>query len=428
MSLLNIKLSKESETAKSKYVKPFDFFLIILGLYFSFTYYVRYEAKVLALCCLLATCGGLLLPVARKVFRTYIQVANYLVAILFFVILGISIFTGGVKASSIWWIGVTPVVAALLLNGFYSIVWFILVTIEIIVLYYLKTHGMLPDSVVPPEKMDQFLTTSTIAGIFLLTTLCIIADTLRERLSLQKEELQSKAFRLTQLASLGSLASGVSHEINNPLAVIKGSQLKIKRMIEGDEPVDKKTLKNYMDKIERNVRRIQEITSSMRAISDKDSHKKIIAINMEELVMSLASMAKERIGQKNILVVTEIKSNELYFSGIYNEIFQAMFNIVDNSMDELIDLNNDQGKIEISLDRTGSDIIISVKDNGRGIPENLRGNIFDPFFTTKGIGQGTGLGLTYSFNVLSYNGGTLELVNQATKGTTFKATLPILQT
>lgn len=406
---------------------PFNYCWMALGAYFSMTYYLRYEAKILAMCCLFATIAGMLLPFFMRKIKSYVIVANYIILVLFLTVLALSFFTGGIKASSIWWVGLIPVIAALLLNGFYSVVWFVISVIEILILVYMKRHQLLPDSVIPPEGVDQFLVTSTVFGIFLITILCILTDTLREKISDEKEELQNKSFRLTQLASLGSLASGVSHEINNPLAVIKGSQLKIKRMIESEEVVDKKHLINYMNKIERNVRRIQEITTSIRGISAKDGHKKITAINIQELLTSITSMGREKIGPKPIYIGVEFRATELYFHGIYNEIFQAFYNIVENSIDELVDLNNGMGRIEITLEHEGDNIIIYFKDNGRGIPENQRVNIFDPFFTTKNFGHATGLGLTYSFNVLSYNGGTLELVPQKDRGTTFKARLPVFQ-
>ncbi len=426
MAFLSMKLTRQSEAAKAKYIIPFNYCWMAIGAYFSLTYYLRYEAKILAMCCLFATVSGMLLPLFMRAIKSYTIVANYIILVLFLTVLALSLYTGGIKASSIWWIGLIPVIAALLLNGFYSVIWFVISIIEVVLLFYMKNNDLLPTNVIPPGGMDQFLITSTVFGIFLITILCILTDTLRERISNEKEELQNKSFRLTQLASLGSLASGVSHEINNPLAVIKGSQLKIKRMIESEEVIDKKNLINYMNKIERNVKRIQEITTSLRGIS-KDGNKKIVAINMQELLTSVAAMGRERIGIKPITLNLEFKATELYFNGIYSEVFQAFYNIVENSIDELVDLNNGAGKIEISLDFSDDNMVICFKDNGRGIPEKFRDNIFDPFFTTKRFGHATGLGLTYSFNVISYNGGTLELVAQKEKGTTFKATLPVFQ-
>lgn len=421
---LSTKLSKQSEAAKVQYVGPFAYCCVLLGIYFSLTYYLRYEAKILASCCLAATLAAMCIPLVLRFSKSYLLVANYIVFIFFLTMQILTIYTGGIKASSIWWLGITPVLAAFLLNAFYSIVWFLLMVVNIIGVFYLQKEGMLPLDVVPAAGKDQFLATSTIFGITLLTALCALADTLREKTSAEKEKLQGEAFRLTQLASLGNLAAGVSHEINNPLAVIRGSQLKIKRMIEGDEPVDKKILKSYMQKIERSAKRINEVTASMRTMS-KGKDKTISPINIQELVELIARSCRERIGTRDIQVKTTIRQKNLYFTGIYKEIYQALYNIVQNSLDELIDLNRGKGEIELILDAQGNDILVYIKDNGRGISPEIAAYIFDPFFTTKSASRSTGLGLTYSQNVFSYNGGRLEIY-PAKLGACFKIVLPLV--
>ncbi|TDP53139.1 phospho-acceptor domain-containing protein [Bacteriovorax stolpii] len=423
MKFISPTLSKQSELAKARYVLPFTYCFVALGIYFFLTYYFRYESKILAFSCLAASFAVMFLPFIMKTFKSYLLTANYIILVYFITIEMLTLYTGGIKASSIWWIGIVPVLAAFLLNAFYSIIWFIIIALNIVLISQLKRLDMLPLNVVPAQGMDQFLVTSTVFGIILITALCILADILREKTTSEKEELQNKSFRLTQLASLGNLATGVAHEINNPLSVIKGCQYKIRRMIEGEKPIDKKALESYMDKIERNVKRIQDVTFSMRSISDK-SNRKISPINMQELLMSVAAMAKDRVGNRDIQIHTHFKQTELYFSGIYNEIFRAIYIIVENSLDELIDLNRGNGQVEISLDDYGPNMMIFIRDNGRGIPEEFTKNIFDPFFTTKSIGQATGLGLTYSANIITFNGGTLEFIPTPGKGACFKVVLP----
>lgn len=425
MEFLSYKLSPQSQTAKARYVVPFSYCFMALGLYFSLTYYFRYESKILAASCLSASVAVLFLPTIMRLTKSYLITANYIIIVYFATIQMLTLFTGGVKTSSIWWIGIVPVLAAFLLNAFYGTVWFLLVILDIMLLSYLKRADLLPMNVVPAEGMDQFLVTSNVSGIILISALCILADLLREKTSAEKDDLQNRTFRLTQLASLGNLATGVAHEINNPLSVIKGSQYKINRMIDSEEPIDKKALQNYMQKIERNVKRIQDITFSMRSISDKGSHRKISPINLQELLMSIAAMGRERIGSRDIVINTTFKHNNLYFSGIYNEIYRALYIIVENSLDELIDLSRGHGVVEITLERQGQNSVISIKDNGRGIPEEFVNNIFDPFFTTKSIGQATGLGLTYSSNIITFNGGSVELAPSPSKGACFKVTLPV---
>ena len=421
---LSIKLSKQSEAAKAQYIGPFTYCFVLLGIYFALNYYLKYEAKILALSCLGATAAAMTIPLARRYSRSYALVANYVVLIFFTTIQILTIHTGGIKTSSIWWLGITPVLAAFLLNAFYSILWFVLMVVNILVIFYLQNNGFLPVNVIPEVGKEQFLMTSTIFGITLLTALCALSDMLREKISSEKDKLQGEAFRLTQLASLGNLAAGVSHEINNPLAVIRGAQLKIRRMLEGDEDIDKKALKNYMQKIERSTRRIHDVTASMRTLST-DSDAKLTTINIQELVEAIARTCRDRIGTRDIQVKTVIRQRDLYFTGFYKEIYRAFFNVVLNAMDELIDLNRGNGEIELILDAQGDDILVYIKDNGRGIPPEVEPYIFDPFFSTKLVGRATGLGLTFSQNVFSYNGGRLELY-PSKQGACFKITLPVV--
>lgn len=427
MKSITVALSKQSQLAKSRYVKPFTYCLVTLSAYFTITYYIRYEAKVLAAACFFALICSFMIPLTLKYTKSYTFIANYIVTIYFLTIEVLTFYTGGIKASSIWWIGLVPVLAAFLLNAYYSIIWFLIMGINITFITILKRYDMLPMSVIPSRGVDQFLNTSTIFGIIVLTAMCVLTDILREKTSSENEQLQAKSFRLGQLASLGKLATGVAHEINNPLAVIRGSQLKISRMINGEKEIDKDALKHYMIKIDRNVRRIQDITFSMRNIADTKG-KKIIPFDIEDVLREMIEKSRKLIGTRSINVELQVKGENFIFNGISNEIYRAFFNIYENSLDELIDLSPDYGLINIDLEKIEDNIVVTIKDNGRGIPSDIQPHIFDPFFTNKMIGQGIGLGLTYSFNVISFNGGLLELCPPGQSvGACFKATLPQFQ-
>lgn len=424
MKSVTIALTKQSKIAKARYVRPFTYCLVTLSAYFTIVYFIRYEAKVLAFTCLFALICSMLIPYALKYTKSHTFVANYIVTIYFITVQMLTLYTGGIKASSIWWLGMVPVLAAFLLNAYYSVIWFFIMGSNMAFVMLLQRYDMLPDSVIPSSGVDEFLNTSTIFGITMLTALCVLTDVLREKTSSENEQLLGKTFRLSQLASLGKLATGVAHEINNPLAVIRGSQLKINRMIASEKEIDKEALKHYMIKIDRNVRRIQDITSSMRNIADTKG-KKIAPFDIEEVLREMIEKGKKQIGSRNIVVKLTVKGENFLFNGISNEIYRACFNIYENSLDELIDLSPDYGLINIELEKQGENIVITFKDNGRGIPLDIQPNIFDPFFTNKMIGQGIGLGLTYSFNVISFNGGLLELCSpKESAGACFKVTLP----
>jgi C4-dicarboxylate-specific signal transduction histidine kinase len=237
--------------------------------------------------------------------------------------------------------------------------------------------------------------------------------------------LKLKAFQLNQLAALGKLASGVAHEINNPLTVLRGTQLKIARMIADEKEIDKAILADYMLKIQRNILRIQDVTTLMRTISEKSTDRTISDVHLQKLLSDVVQMLSEEINKAEINVEVDYPKDEIHFNGIYTELFQAFFNIIENALYELREVPRGDLKIVIRLEKDSQHIIVLIKDNGRGISPQIRDHIFDPFFTTKNFGVGKGLGLSFSFNVFTNNGGSLELLDTL-GGSTFKATLPRL--
>lgn len=424
---MKIQLSKHSERAKAKYIIPFTYSLVGMGLFFSVYYYTRYHAKNLAISCAIASLAACFIPLVKRVFKSHIVMANYVVMTHFLSVTFLALHTGGVKASAIWWLGTVPILASFLLNSTFSIIWYLVVLVGIVMISYLGKHDALPTNVLLGAPVEKLMMTSLFLCTSLITVLCVLSDMLREKTSLEKEELQKKSFLLSQLASLGKLSSGVAHEINNPLAVIQGSQLKINRMIQSKEAVDKVALEHYMQMIERNIKRIHDITSSMRTFSDKEQTKKVTKIHMQDLLESLIKVLKDKFQENQIQVQTYFYNEPVYFQGIHSEIFQGFYNIVENSIDELKHIGSDR-KIEICLEKNDGHINVFFKDNGRGIPQNIKANIYDPFFTTKKVGEGKGLGLTYAYNVFTHNGGTLQLESVADDGlTTFKVTLPVVE-
>lgn len=421
---MKIRLSKHSERAKAKYIIPFTYSLVGMGLFFSFYYYIKYQATTLAISCALASATACFIPVVKKITRSHLIMANYVVGIHFASVTFLSLHTGGVKASAIWWLGTVPILASFLLNATFSVIWYIIVLLDIIIISYLGKHNMLPFNVLAGASIEKLMMTSLFLCTSLITVLCVLSDMLREKTSLEKEDLQKKSFLLSQFASLGKLSSGVAHEINNPLAVIQGSHLKISRMIESSAPIDKEALSRYMEMIDRNTKRIHDITTSMRTFSDKDENKKIAKIEMQSLLNSLIDMNAKKISQNQIKVSTYFYNEPLFFNGIYTEIFQAFYNILENSFDELKNIERER-RLEILLEKNDGHINVFIKDNGRGIPKKNVDRIYDPFFTTKNVGEGKGLGLTYAQNVFSHNGGNLQLESAVEDGmTTFKVMLP----
>lgn len=412
-----------AKEVKARYIVPFSYILMAMGLFNGYIYYYIYHATSLALACIVCCLAAFTIPFFKKTNKGHNALANFVIIIFMICVNFIAIYTGGVKSNAIWWLGTVPLLASFLLNAFYGVVWFIVIMLNFFVVLILGKHAYLPFNILMDADPAGRMIISFTLNSTLIFILCVLTEKIRDRAFHEKEELRLRAFQLNQLASLGKLASGVAHEINNPLTVIRGAQLRISRLADRDEPLDKKALAEYMSKIQKNISRIQEVTGLMRTISSNASERTISEINIQNLLNDVVQMFSEEIHEENIEFITEFPKNPVVFNGIYTEIFQAFFNIIENAVFELNEIKNEKKVIFIKVDQTENTIEVYIHDNGRGISSYVREHIFDPFFTTKSFGNGRGLGLSFSYNVFNSNGGSIEL-QDSEKGTLFKIVLP----
>lgn len=416
-------MSDYSKEVKSRYISPFCYILAIVALSNSFIYAVKFKSNSLGLYCFLSACAALLVPIFKRFINFHIFLANYVVLVFLACVLSLTLYTGGIFSNPIWWLGTIPLVATFLMNAFFGVIWFVIILINFVIILCLGHYEMLPPNVLLNVTAEGRMVVSFLFNASLITILCILADLIRDKAFLEKEDLKLKAFQLNQMAALGKLASGVAHEINNPLTVLRGAQLRIERMIAEEREIDKAMLTEYMTKIQRNILRIQDVTALMRTISEKSTDRTISEVQFQKLLSDVVQMLSKEINIADVNVEISYPKEEIYFKGIYTEIFQAFFNIIENAIYELNEAPLNNRKIFIQLEKDSHNIIVLIQDNGRGISPQIRDHIFDPFFTTKNFGVGKGLGLSFSYNVFTSNGGSLELLD-TNSGSTFKVTLP----
>lgn len=424
MSIFSFKMSDYSKEVKSRYITPFCWILSIVALANSYIYLVSFKSTLLALVCFLSAVSALILSFAKRYTSSHTLNANIIVIIFFVCINSLSLYTGGIFSNPIWWLGTIPLAATFLLNAFFGIIWFVIILINFAIIYYLGQHNMLPTNVLLGVTAEGRVAVSFVFNASLISGLCILADLIRDKAFLEKEELKLKTFQLNQVASIGNLASGVAHEINNPLTIIKGTELHIARLMEANRDVDKIALAAYMKKIHVNVERIKTVTGLMKSISEQGNDRAIAELNLKELLLDVVQMLSEECLKASVQVEVSFPNAIVLFKGIYTELFHAFFNLVKNSIQEL---SGQAGPklVSITLLETEKKIVVLVKDNGSGIAPQVREHIFDPFFTTKHQGVGRGLGLSFSLNTFVSNGGSLELLDEL-DGTIFKVTLPSL--
>jgi len=244
-------------------------------------------------------------------------------------------------------------------------------------------------------------------------------NVLQKRLLEQREELlnaQKQIYHAEKLASIGRLASGVAHEINNPLNGIKSCLYSINK-----DPKDSEQNKSYLKLINEGLDHIEIIVQKLLGFAHQQS-KVVESVNINSGIEKVLQLLDYRLSQKKINI-NSIFHREL--PTIYADeqlIQEVIMNTLLNSMDSIS--KEGEIKIETGMQSQGQ-IYISITDTGSGIKDKDFEKIFDPFYTTKEIGEGTGLGLSVSLGIVETHGGSIQVKSKVGEGTTFKIILPI---
>lgn len=224
------------------------------------------------------------------------------------------------------------------------------------------------------------------------------------------ENSRAKAQFQSRMASLGVMAGGVAHEINNPLSIISGFANKLRIMAEKNE-LSPTEVTNILEKISRTVDRIANIISGLRRISMDESNHNFSSQNVQMILDETLSLCRERFKIQGIELIVKTPEKELYVDCRPTEISQILLNLLNNAFDAVEESNKKQVTIEVK-ENTDSMVEFSVADSGPGVSPEIKENIFDPFFTTKEVGKGTGLGLSISRGIIEEHGGYILVDNQ----------------
>ncbi len=260
----------------------------------------------------------------------------------------------------------------------------------------------------------------------------------QEALKHAYQELQDSQAQLIQsgkLASIGELASGVAHELNQPLMVIRGTAQLVRRSI-GKNGLSTNELMEQLELIERNTKRMMNIINHLNTFS-RQSQSNFKPLNINKIIEESFLMLSEQLRLYNIEVKKDLDANLPKVKGEANQLEQVIINIITNARDAITDcrLNIEKcrikkaeykGMLEIITKKNQNFVEILVRDNGGGIPAESTEKIFDPFFTTKEVGKGTGLGLSISYGIIKEHQGEIEVAETGHEGTTFRIKLPAL--
>jgi signal transduction histidine kinase len=228
---------------------------------------------------------------------------------------------------------------------------------------------------------------------------------------------QEKMMSSSKWITLGEMAAGIAHEINNPLMVIKGNaQIIRKRQLQEE-------VSPYLQKIEKTVDRIYEIVIALKKISRNSSLDPFQSTSLKELLDESISLCNDKIKFSECSISITC-SKDLFIECHYTEISQVILNFINNSIDAISESKEKWIKIEAK--EAHGFIKLSITDSGQGLSDTARRKIFEPFFTTKEIGKGTGLGMSISKEIIEQHHGSV-FINDQSSNTQFVISLPIKQ-
>lgn len=238
------------------------------------------------------------------------------------------------------------------------------------------------------------------------TLVGIIRDiTDRKMMEKQLEEQRARQISASRMASLGEMAGGVAHEINNPLAIISGYASRLTDVL-NQEPIPKARALEIAKRIDTTAIRIATIVKGLRAISRDGGYDAKEVVAVETIVTDTLGLCTERFLSQGVTVETKLEP-DLVIQCRPVQIAQVILNLLTNAFHAVS--KTPGGSIVVEAAKVGDDVEIAVIDSGEGVPPAHREKIFEPFFTTKAVGAGTGLGLSIGSSIVREHGGELTL-------------------
>jgi histidine kinase len=242
-------------------------------------------------------------------------------------------------------------------------------------------------------------------------------------------EAEQQLIQASKMATLGEMATGVAHELNQPLAVIKTASRFFIKKVKNAEPIDPGHLATLSEEIDSHVDRATRIINHMREFGRK-ADRKLDTISVNEVLKSSFEIFSQQLKARGIDAVWDLAEALPGIRADANRLEQVFINLLINARDAIEErvqfhsLLKGEKKIFLTSRRRDGGVEVEVRDTGKGIPGAVIGRIFEPFFTTKDVGKGTGLGLSISYQIVQDFGGTIRAFSREGEGAAFVITLP----
>ena len=242
-------------------------------------------------------------------------------------------------------------------------------------------------------------------------------------------EAEQQLIQASKMATLGEMATGVAHELNQPLAVIKTASRFFIKKVRNKEPIPEHIISTLSEEIDGHVDRASRIINHMREFGRK-SDRKLDSISINAVLQKTTEIFNQQLKARGIDVVWDLADPLPPVNADANRLEQVFINLLINARDAIEEkvqasphLKGEK-KIYLSSRRFDGRVQVEIRDTGRGIPKGLIGKIFEPFFTTKEVGKGTGLGLSISYQIVQDFGGSIRARSHEGEGAAFIISFP----
>jgi two-component system NtrC family sensor kinase len=239
----------------------------------------------------------------------------------------------------------------------------------------------------------------------------------------EKELMNEQVIETGKLASVGELAAGIAHEINNPMAIMVEEAGWIEDILQEGEFQEGANLDELMravKQIKTQGKRCKEITQKLLSFARK-TDPKVTVVQLNDLVKEIVALCAQRARYSNIRIGTNLMPDLPTIYASPSEMQQVLLNLINNAVDAM---EKSGGDIDITTRVDGAHVVLDVGDTGPGIPRENLAKIFDPFFTTKPVGKGTGLGLSICYGIIRKIGGEISVDSVVGIGAVFHIRLP----
>ncbi|MBI5115416.1 GHKL domain-containing protein [Candidatus Poribacteria bacterium] len=271
-----------------------------------------------------------------------------------------------------------------------------------------------------------------IGGAVVVTMGFFLASGLANQLTIadmEKRQMGSQLIMAGKLAEVGEMSAGIAHEINNPLQIMKSEEALIKEIFkemeaDGTLPDGEniRTVRDSVNQIDLQIDRCKQITQGLLKFARK-TEPSIQTIELQPFMREIVGMVERKAYVENIQIIQQFEGELPPLQTDPAQLQQVFLNLLNNAVDAL--KGKEKGEIRIGAAKQDGALVVSVADNGCGIPEENLEKIFLPFFTTKPVGRGTGLGLSTCYGIIERLGGQITVSSELNAGSVFTVRLPL---